>query len=180
VDTTLAAAVVGHGAPALPGDRIHYTLTVPNPTAGTLKALTAAASLDVYTVLAAGSVTSTQGVVTTGNGAGDATVAVALGDLAAGGNATVEWDVTVAAQLPPGITQVAAQVETTGSNIPPDESGPPPPPSTPGPTATPVAAGGQPPPRPQAIPTLDTWGLGAMTVLLGGMAAAALRRRRVR
>jgi uncharacterized repeat protein (TIGR01451 family) len=179
VDTTLAAAVVGHGGPAVPGDRIHYTLTVPNQAAGTMKALAAAAALDAYTALAAGSVTASQGVVTTGNGAGDVTVAVALGDLAAGGTATIEWEVTVAAQLPPGITQVAAQVETTGSNIPPDESGPPPPPSTPGPTATPVTSGA-PPPRPQAIPTLDTWGLGAMTVLLAGMAAAVLRRRRSR
>jgi uncharacterized repeat protein (TIGR01451 family) len=176
VDTTLAAAVVGHGGPAVPGDRIHYTLTVPNQAAGTLKALAAAAALDAYTALAAGSVMASQGAVTTGNGAGDVTVAVALGDLAAGGTATIEWEVTVAAQLPPGITQVAAQVETTGGNIPPDESGPPPPPSMPGPTATPVTAGA-PPPRPQAIPTLDTWGLSAMTVLLGGMAAAVLRRR---
>jgi len=177
VDTTLAAAVVGHGGPALPGDRIHYTLTVPNQAPGTLAALAATASLDAYTVLAAGSVTASQGTVTAGNGAGDLTVAVALGDLGAGATATVEWDVTVAARLPPGLTQVAAQAETTGGNIPPDESGPPPPPSTPGPTATPVAAGA-PPPRPQAIPTLDTWGLGAMTVLLGAMAAAVLRRRR--
>jgi uncharacterized repeat protein (TIGR01451 family) len=179
IDTTLAASVVGHAGAATPGDRIHYTLTLPNQSPGALRALAAAASLDAYTALAAGSVTASQGVVTAGNGAGDLTVAVALGDLAAGGVATIEWDVTVAAQLPPGITQVAAQVETTGSNIPPDESGPPPPPSTPGPTATPVTAGA-PPPRPQAIPTLGTWGLGAMTVLLGGMAAAVLRRRRGR
>lgn len=176
VDTTLAAVVVAHGGPALPGDRIHYTLTVPNQAAGTLRSLAAVASLDAYTVLAAGSVVASQGVVTAGNGAGDATVAVTLGDLAAGAVATVEWDVTVAAQLPPGITQVAAQVETTGANIPPDESGPPPPPSTPGPTATPVTSGA-PPPRPRAIPTLDAWGLGAMMVLVGGMAAFALRRR---
>jgi hypothetical protein len=176
VDTTLAAAVVGHGGAAVPGDRIHYTLTVPNRTAGTLRALAAAASLDAYTTLAACSAMTSQGVVTAGNGAGDVTVAVALGDLAAGGAATVEWEVTVAAVLPAGLTQVAAQVETTGGNIPPDESGPPPPPSTPGPTATPVTAGA-PPPGPRAIPTLGTWGLGAMTVLLGGMAAAILRRR---
>jgi uncharacterized repeat protein (TIGR01451 family) len=179
IDTTLAAAVVGHAGPAVPGDRIHYTLTVPNGTASTLTALAAAASLDANTALVAGSVTTSHGAVTTGNGAGDATVAVALGDLAAGGTATVEWDVTVHANLPPGLTQVAAQVETTGGNIPPDESGPPPPPSTPGPTETPVTAGTlPPPPPPQVIPTLGEWGLGAMIVLLGGTAAVAMRRRR--
>jgi uncharacterized repeat protein (TIGR01451 family) len=176
IDTTLAAAVVGHAGPAVPGDRIHYTLTVPNGTAETLTALLAAASLDANTALVAGSVTTSQGTVTTGNGAGDATVAVALGNLAVGGTATVEWDVTVHASLPPGLTQVAAQVETTGGNIPADESGPPPPPSTPGPTETPVTAGT--PPPPQAIPTLGEWGLGSMIALLGAMAAVVLRRRR--
>jgi large repetitive protein len=175
IDTTLAAAVVGHASPALPGDRIHYILTVPNGTGATLTTLLAAASLDANTALVAGSVTTSQGAVTTGNGAGDTTVAVALGDLAASGTATVEWDVTVHASLPPGLTQVAAQVETTGGNIPPDESGPPPPPSTPGPTETPVTAGALPPP--QAIPTLGEWGLGAMIVLLGGVAIVLGRRR---
>ena len=177
IDTTLAAAVVGHGGPAMPGDRIHYTLTVPNGTVETLTALVAMASLDGNTALVAGSVTTSQGAVTAGNGAGDATVAVALGDLAAGGTATVAWDVTVHANLPRGLTQVAAQVETTGGNIPADESGPPPPPSTPGPTETPVTAGPLPPP-PQAIPTLGPWGLGSMIALLGAMAAVVLRRRR--
>jgi uncharacterized repeat protein (TIGR01451 family) len=179
IDTTLAAAVVGHPEPAVPGDRIHYTLTVPNATAATLTALLAMASLDANTALVAGSVTASQGAVTTGNGAGDATVTVALGDLAAGGTATVEWDVTVNAHLPPGLTRVAAQVETTGGNVPADESGPPPPPSTPGPTETPVAAGTlPPPPPPQAIPTLGDWGLGTMILLLGALAAVAIRRRR--
>jgi uncharacterized repeat protein (TIGR01451 family) len=179
IDTTLAAAVVGHGGPAVPGDRIHYILTVPNGTGETLTALLATASLDANTALAAGSVTTSQGAVTTGNGAGDSTVVVALGDLAAGGTATVECEVTVHANLPPGLTQVAAQVETAGGNIPPDESGPPPPPSTPGPTETPVTAGALPPP-PQAIPTLGEWGLSAMIVLLGAMAAVVMRRRRRR
>jgi uncharacterized repeat protein (TIGR01451 family) len=178
IDTTLAAAVVGHGGPALPGDHIHYILTVPNGTGATLTTLLAAASLDGNTALVAGSVTTSQGAVTAGNGAGDTTVVVALGDLAANGTATVEWDVTVHANLPPGLTQVAAQVETTGADIPPDESGPPPPPSTPGPTETPVTAGALPPP--QAIPTLGDWGLGAMIVLLGGMAAVVMRRGRRR
>jgi uncharacterized repeat protein (TIGR01451 family) len=177
IDTTLAAAVVGHPAPALPGDRIHYTLTVPNPAAAALTALKATAALDANTALVAGSVTTTQGAVTAGNGINDVTVVVALGDLAAGGTATIEWDVTVNAVLPPGLTQVAAQVETTGGNIPADESGPPPPPSTPGPTATPVAAGAPPPP-PQAIPTLGEWGLGTMAAVLGSVAAVRLRRRR--
>jgi uncharacterized repeat protein (TIGR01451 family) len=162
--------------PAVPGDSIHYTLTVPNATPSTLTALAAVAALDPNTALVAGSVTTTQGAVTAGNGAGDATVAVALGDLAAGGSATIAWEVTVHASLPAGVTQVAAQAETTGGNIPPDESGPPPPPSTPGPTATPVAAGVMPPP-PQAIPTLGPWGLGAMSVMLGALAAAVMRRR---
>jgi uncharacterized repeat protein (TIGR01451 family) len=129
IDTTLVAAVAGHGGPAVPGDRIHYTLTVPNGTAETLTAFLATASLDANTALVVGSVTTSQGAVTAGNGAGDATAAVALGDLAVGGTVTVAWEVMV------GSCRVAAQVETTGGNIPADESGPPPP-STPGPTET--------------------------------------------
>jgi hypothetical protein len=46
IDMTLAAAVVGHGVPAVPRDCIHYTLTVPNGTASTLTALVATAALD--------------------------------------------------------------------------------------------------------------------------------------
>jgi uncharacterized repeat protein (TIGR01451 family) len=175
IDTTLAA-VVAHSGPAVPGDVIHYTLTVPNPTASTLTALAATASLDANTTLVSGSVTTSQGVVSTGNGGSDTTVVVALGDLAAGGTATIAWDVTVNSPLPAGVMKVAAQVETSGSNIPADESGPPPPPSTPGPTETPVTAG-TPPPPPQAIPTLNQWGLGTMIVLLGGIAAVVMRRR---
>jgi len=176
IDTTLAAAVVGHAAPALPGDRIRYTLTVPNASGAAVTALAAAAALDPNTALVAGSVTTTQGTVTAGNGMRDTTVAVALGDLAPAGVATVEWEVTVAAHLPAGLTEVAAQVATSGGNIPTDESGPPPAPSTPGPTTTPVAMTTVPPP-PQGIPTLGPWGLGAMMVLLGGVAAVFLRRR---
>lgn len=178
LDTTLAAEVVGHSGAAVPGDRIHYTLTVPNANGAVALNLVAAASLDANTALVAGTVTATQGAVTTGDGAHDATVVVALGDLAAGATATVEWEVTLNSHLPAGVAEVAAQAETTGANLPPDESGPPPPPSTPGPTETPVAAQVLPPPAaPQAIPTLGGWGLGTMTVLLGGVAAAALRRR---
>jgi uncharacterized repeat protein (TIGR01451 family) len=177
LDTTLAAEVVGHAGAAVPGDRIHYTLTLPNAGGATAGHLVATAALDANTTLVTGTVTTTQGAVTTGNGAHDATVVVALGDLAAGATATVEWEVTVNSHLPAGITQVAAQVETTGANIPPDESGPPPPPSTPGPTATPVTTAAPPPPSPRAIPTLGGWGLGAMALLLGGAAAAVLKRR---
>jgi uncharacterized repeat protein (TIGR01451 family) len=175
VDTTLAATV-GHSGPAVPGDRIHYTLSVPNETGSTLTALVSTASLDANTTLVAGSVTTSQGAVAVGNGPGDTTVVVSLGSLAGGATAKVEWDVTVNAHLPPGITEVAAQVDTTGGNIPADESGPPPAPSTPGPTETPVTSGSAPPP-PQAIPTLGEWGLGAMIALLGGVATVVLRRR---
>jgi uncharacterized repeat protein (TIGR01451 family) len=177
VQTTLAATVVGHPAPAAPGDRIRYTLTIPNPAAATLAALVATAALDLNTTLAPGSVTTSQGTVATGNGPTDRTVEVALGDLAPAATATIEWEVTVNTPLPPAITQVAAQVETRGANIPPDESGPPPPPSIPGSTATPVTAASGPPPAPP-IPTLGELGLATMALLLAAAAALALRRRR--
>ena len=81
-----------------PGDRVTYTTTISNPddafdasSPGTSFALTP----DPDSALLAGSVTTTQGTVTTGNGGGDTSVAVDVGAIADGASATIAADVTV-------------------------------------------------------------------------------------
>jgi large repetitive protein len=177
-DTSLAVALKvdadGSGGPT-PGDTLRYTLTVPNGTASTLAALVAKLDLDPHEALVAGSVVTDHGTVATGNGPGDATVVVELGDLAAGQTATVQFDATINRGLPVGTTEITAQAETSGANIPTDPSGDP---ATPAiddnPTSIAVTVGAPPAAN---VPTLGGAGLAALAAMLVGGGVAVLRRR---
>jgi hypothetical protein len=94
---TLSNDVNANGL-ADPGDTIRYTTVVSNPadmfgavSEGTKFALTP----DPGSTLVAGAVTTTQGTVTTGNGAGDASAAVNIGTIADGSSVTVTADAKV-------------------------------------------------------------------------------------
>ena len=60
---------------------------------------------DPVTTLVVGSVTTTAGTVTVGNGAGDTMVEVAFGDLAVGQIEVVVFDVLVNHNIPSGVTE---------------------------------------------------------------------------
>ena len=100
-----------------PGDTITYTTVISNPddafdapSAATQFALTP----DSDSTLVAGSVATSQGTVTTGNGGGDTTVAVNIGTIADGASATVTVPVTVnAAPTSP----LSAQGTVTSSSL---------------------------------------------------------------
>jgi uncharacterized repeat protein (TIGR01451 family) len=175
---TLLTAVIDHALPAHSGDRIHYTLSIPNATASTLTALVANGALDSNTTLVAGSVTTDHGTVTTGNGPADTSVVVAVGNLPAGESATVRFDVTVNTPIPAGLAFVAAQFSTSGANIPTDPSDDPSTPTDDDPTETAVMSSVGPPPV-QAIPTLGEWGLILLTMSLAGAGLVVQRRRQV-
>jgi uncharacterized repeat protein (TIGR01451 family) len=70
---------------------------------------TFSSAVDPNTTLVVGSVTTSQGTVTRGNGGGDTSVAVALGTLPVGVPATVTFDVTVADPFPDGVEEIACQ-----------------------------------------------------------------------
>lgn len=107
----------GNGSPSA-GDVLQYNLTIRND--GSQPALTSVLSdtPGANTSLVSGSVSTSQGSVTTGNGVGDTSVQVALGTLTAnGGSATVSFRVTIADPLAEGILEVSNQALVSGSNF---------------------------------------------------------------
>ncbi len=124
------------------GDTLRYTVVVTN--AGDMDGTTAmfSSSVDANTTLVVGTVTTSQGTVTTGNTGGDTSVAVDIGTLAgAGGSVTITFDVTVNAPIPAGVTQITCQGTVTGGNIPTTPTDDPDDPTTDDPTDTPLDLG---------------------------------------
>jgi uncharacterized repeat protein (TIGR01451 family) len=177
--TTLAVALAidaDHSGDASPGDTLRYTLVIPNATGATLTGLLSKLDLDPNETLVAGSVTTDHGTVTTGNAAGDRTVVVAVGDLPAGASATVVFETKVNLGLPAGTTEVTAQAETSGTNIPTDASSDPATPQIPhDPTSIAVHVRA---PQAAAVPTLGAVGLAALAGCLLLAALRVLRRAR--
>lgn len=148
-----------------PGDTLRYTIAVTNSGTGNGLAVLFDDTPDANTSLVNGSVTTTSGAVTSGNTPGDATVSVNIGTLAAGGTATIVFDVTIDDPLPPNVTQVVNSGTITGSNIPAAVTDDPSQPGTADATAFAVAIAAT-----AAIPTLETWALLALFALLSVMA----------
>jgi uncharacterized repeat protein (TIGR01451 family) len=164
---TLAIDGDGDGS-ADPGDTLAYTVTIGNAGPGDAFAVAFADTPDPLTALVVGSVTTTQGAVTTGNGAGDTMVNVDVGTLAAASSVTIGFQVVIDDPLPDGVTQVANQGTVSGSfaTLTTDD------PAAPGatdPTVTVLGAG----PSLLEIPTAST---GALALLAFALAGLGLRR----
>lgn len=163
VSATKTAALATDGGSANvadPGDVIRYTITVTNSGNGDATALVFNDTPDANTTLINGSVTTSAGAVALGNTAGDTSVTVNIGTLAAGASATITFDVTVD-PLPSTATQIVNSGTVTGSNISPTATDDP---SQPGSSdATTIAAAA----APAQIPTVDVWALLALMTLLG-------------
>jgi uncharacterized repeat protein (TIGR01451 family) len=111
--------VNGNGQ-ADPGDTLRYTMMVSNPTDALGDAATGVAfatAIDPNATLVVGSVTTTQGSVTTGNTAGDGSVAVNIGTIADGAVVTITYDVVIKNPLPAGATQISEQGKITSSAL---------------------------------------------------------------
>ncbi len=120
-DSTPSSVTAGSApdeALARAGEVISYTVRIQN--AGNAPATNVLLTdvIDPNTTLMAGSVQSTQGTVRRGNGDGDASVEVALGNLAPSAEATVRFAVRVDEMLPEGVTRIANQATLTGDNFP--------------------------------------------------------------
>ena len=107
-----ATETVSPNAGVAPGATVHYTAVISNPA----DLSGAGATGVVFTnpavangSLVVGSVTTTQGTVTTGNTAGDTSVAVNVGAIADGASVTVGFDVAVNSPVPAGVTQISSQ-----------------------------------------------------------------------
>jgi len=78
-----------------PGDRISYTVTIPNTGTKQVKNVVFSDFPDPFTTLVPGSVTTTHGIVTMGNGAGQSHVIVEVGILEPGQTAVINFQVDV-------------------------------------------------------------------------------------
>jgi uncharacterized repeat protein (TIGR01451 family) len=85
-------------------------------------------------------VTTSSGSVTTGNTAGDTSVAVNIGTLPGGGTVTITFEVTINDPLPAGVFEVSNQGQVTGGNFPDTPTDDPDTEPRPDPTVTPITA----------------------------------------
>ena len=76
-----------------------------------LNTATASSFAPVTYTLTNGSVTTTQGTITAGNGAGDTNVAVNVGTIADAASVTIQFDVVINTPLPAGVTRVGIHVD---------------------------------------------------------------------
>lgn len=156
-----------------PGETVRYTVVITGTGNVDSSGIIFTSGVDPNTSLVVGSVTTTQGTVTTGNIAGNTTVAVNVGTVpGGGGTVTIRFDVTVHNPLPAGVTQIACQGNVTGTNVPPIVTNDPDTMTPNDPTVTPVVTVVV-----TEIPTLDEWGLLALIAALLLVGASRLRNR---
>jgi len=121
-----------------PGDTISYTIVIDNSGLVPAEAAFLNDLADSNTVLTVGSVTTTQGNVTSGNNAGDTSIGIDIGDIAPSGSVTITFDVVIVDPLPDGVTQIANQGVVTGNNFPQEPTDDPDTPTDDDPTVTPL------------------------------------------
>jgi uncharacterized repeat protein (TIGR01451 family) len=151
-----------------PGDTIQYTITITGCGNQDVSGVMFTNNAPLNTMLVVGSVTTTQGSITSGNTAGNTNVAVNVGTVAGnGGTVTVTFQVTINSPLPPNITQITCQGQVTGTNVPPTLTDDPGTPAPNDPTVVPVT----PVVVVTEVPTLGEWGalILAMTLALLGL-----------
>ncbi len=155
-----------------PGDTLQYTIVVSNTGNADALAVILTDTPGAHSSLVAGSVTTTQGTVTSGNLAGATSVTVDLGTLVAtSGQATVSFTVQLDSVFPAGVTTIVNQATVSGSNFPDVLSDNPATTPTGDPTVDSVIVGVT------DIPTLSEWGAMILALLLLAAAVWHLRRR---
>jgi uncharacterized repeat protein (TIGR01451 family) len=153
-----------------PGDTLVYTIVVTNTGNADALAVVLTDTPGARTTLIAGSVTTTQGTVTSGNAAGATSVTVDLGTLVAtSGQATVSFTVRLDSPFPAGVTTIANQATVRGSNFTDVVSDDPATTPAGDPTVNVVTVTVD-------IPTVSEWGALLLMLLL---AAVAIRRLRI-
>jgi uncharacterized repeat protein (TIGR01451 family) len=100
-----------------PGDTLAYTIIVTNGGNVALTDVVVNDTPDSNADLQAGSVVTTQGSVTTGNTAGDTSVSVDIGTLAAGDAVTISFLVTMPDPRRGSATEIVNQATVSGSNF---------------------------------------------------------------
>jgi uncharacterized repeat protein (TIGR01451 family)/fimbrial isopeptide formation D2 family protein len=114
---TLLADSNASGA-ASPGEVLEYTITVINSGTATANTVVLADSPDANVTLINGSVTSTQGVVTTGNGVGDTFIDIAIGAIQAFQTVTISYQVSINNPLADGVSAISNQGLVSSDEVP--------------------------------------------------------------
>lgn len=121
-----------------PGDTLEYVITIRNNSNVGVANVLFRDTPDANTNLVPG-VQSTQGVVTTGNGAADTTVVVTIGDLAGDGTTvTIRFRVQIQSKLPLAVTAVQNQGVVSSSDFSELKTDDPATPDSADPTRTPL------------------------------------------
>ncbi|UCE18051.1 MAG: DUF11 domain-containing protein, partial [Gemmatimonadota bacterium] len=128
---------VDHDGQPTPGDVLLYTVTIMNSGNTAASGVLFEDTPDPNTTLVVGSVTTSQGTVTSGNSQGDMTVAVTVGSLPGrGGQVEIEFQVIINDPLPIGVTFVANQGIVTNDHTDPEPTDDPDTPEDDDPTVT--------------------------------------------
>src|SRR6185369_15935972 len=141
-----------------PGDTLQYTVVITNTGNQNAAGAVFTNLAPLNTQLVVGSVTTTQGSVTTGNTGGDTSVAVNIA-------------------LPPGVTQITCQGTVTGTNFPPKVTDNPATGTPDDPTAITVTVATV---NVVTIPTLNEWGLLILIASLLAFGIGGLKKLRRR
>ncbi|MCM2314722.1 MAG: peptidase [Thermoanaerobaculia bacterium] len=100
-----------------PGDTIRYSLNVANTAGAGATSVVLTNTPDANTTLVTGSVQTSSGTVTSGNGAGNSSVRIALTGLKPGATATAQFDVVVKSGISSAATAIVNQASLAGSNF---------------------------------------------------------------
>jgi uncharacterized repeat protein (TIGR01451 family) len=172
--SSLVVDLDGNGV-AGPGETLEYSITLTNTGDDDAAGVAFTDTPGAHTILVAGSVTTTQGTVTTGNQPADSSVAVAVGPLdQGGGTATVVFRVQLDQPLPPEVEEVSNQGSVSAANAASRLTDDPRTPAVDDPTVDPILVTIVPV---EAIPTLGPSGAVLLALALAGFAARRLHRR---
>ncbi len=152
-----------------PGDILLYTVVITNTGDQDAGGVIFSETIPAPTQLLVGSVTTTAGVIVSGNNPGDTTVNVQIPLLAgSGGSVTITYQTQVKPLI--GFVDIVNQGTVTGGNFPPTVTDDPTTAAPNDPTAIPAFG-------PTPVPALGMVGLLLLTSFLATVAAFSLRRR---
>jgi len=124
-----------------PGDTLRYTIVLDNSGAGDATTVVFSDVPDANTTLVVGSVTTTVGVVTTGNTAGDVDVVVDVGTIVGNSSVTITFDVVINNPFPQAVNEISNQGLIQTNEFPPIDTDDPDTGTDDDPTDTPIGAG---------------------------------------
>ncbi|MFC2000655.1 beta strand repeat-containing protein, partial [Chloroflexota bacterium] len=114
---TLSADEDGDGIPS-PGDTLLYTVIIHNPGNVAMTGVIFGDTPDSNTALQVGSVSASQGTVSSGNSAGSTYVLVDIGTIAGGQSVTITFKAGISEALSPSVAEICNQGTVSSNELP--------------------------------------------------------------